>query len=286
MAHSCRLRTRDLRGVYQLLGECCELGADPLAWRQHLVERLPALLGGQLGHYMEVRVVGQPFGQPFWLAPLASLDFGWGTPSDRKPFDAHLATGRPEDGPHITPDLLTRRVKTVQWAENPACPDWHGSYFFNAYVKHTHLDDGLMAHQLVGPGQMRWLIANRARGDRHFSVRDRRLMKLLNLELIRLLGHRLARLGEPSVSDLPPRLREVLICLMNGDSEKQAALKLGLSRYTVHDYVKLLHARFGVSSRGELLSRCRAFWPVLERAAQSSRPFQSDDRAEYDADFD
>jgi DNA-binding CsgD family transcriptional regulator len=31
---------------------------------------------------------------------------------------------------------------------------------------------------------------------------------------------------------------------------------MGLSRHTVHDYVKALHRHFGVSSRGELLAHC------------------------------
>jgi DNA-binding CsgD family transcriptional regulator len=94
-------------------------------------------------------------------------------------------------------------------------------------------------------------------------------MTLLNLELSRLLGARLARIGEPTVTDLSPRQRDVLICLMDGDSEKQAALRLDISPHTVHDYVKLLHTRFGVRSRGELLARCRAFWPVLASGRES-----------------
>jgi DNA-binding CsgD family transcriptional regulator len=272
MATSCRLRTRELRKLYLVLGECIELGADPLAWRQHLVEQLRSLVGGQMGLYMEVKVVAAPFGDPFWLQPLFGFDFGWATLSDRKPFEAHMAGGKPEEGPHITPDLLTRKLKTVQWADNPACPDWHRSFFFNNYVKTCHLDDGLLLHHGIESGQMRWILVNRALGDRRFDERDRRLMTLLNLELARLLGYRLARLGEPSVSDLPPRQRDVLMCLMNGDSEKQAALKLDLSQHTVHDYVKMLHARFGVCSRGELLARCRALWPVLERITEQIAP--------------
>jgi DNA-binding CsgD family transcriptional regulator len=31
--------------------------------------------------------------------------------------------------------------------------------------------------------------------------------------------------------------------------------KLGISRHTVHDYVKSVYRRFGVSSRAELLAR-------------------------------
>jgi DNA-binding CsgD family transcriptional regulator len=125
---------------------------------------------------------------------------------------------------------------------------------------------------------MHWLIVNRALGDKPFGDREYRLMRLLNVELAQLLGMRLARLGEPTVTDLPPRQREVLVCLMNGDTERQAARKLGISPHTVHDHVKLLHGRFGVASRGELLARCRAFWPVLERlAAEADRLPMSDD---------
>lgn len=62
-------------------------------------------------------------------------------------------------------------------------------------------------------------------------------------------------LGRPPVPKLPPRLEQVLRELMNGSSEKQIAHKLGMSIHTVHDYVKQLHHRFGVNSRGELLNR-------------------------------
>jgi DNA-binding NarL/FixJ family response regulator len=54
---------------------------------------------------------------------------------------------------------------------------------------------------------------------------------------------------------LSPRSREVLTCLLNGDSEKQIALRLRISPHTVHTYVKKLHQALGVNSRGELLSR-------------------------------
>ena len=43
--------------------------------------------------------------------------------------------------------------------------------------------------------------------------------------------------------------------VLEGDSEKQVALKLKLSPHTVHEYVKDLYAELGVSSRGELLAQ-------------------------------
>ncbi len=63
------------------------------------------------------------------------------------------------------------------------------------------------------------------------------------------------RVSGHSTSTLPPRQAETLERLLAGDGEKQIAAKLGLSRHTVHEYVKSLYRRFGVSSRGELLAR-------------------------------
>jgi len=50
------------------------------------------------------------------------------------------------------------------------------------------------------------------------------------------------------------RHKQTLELLLAGDAEKQIAGKLGLSRHTIHDYVKAIYRRFGVNSRGELLA--------------------------------
>jgi DNA-binding CsgD family transcriptional regulator len=52
-------------------------------------------------------------------------------------------------------------------------------------------------------------------------------------------------------------MRQVLALLAEGHSEKQVAAMLKISPHTVHDYVKMLHHRLDVSSRGELLARSR-----------------------------
>jgi DNA-binding CsgD family transcriptional regulator len=54
---------------------------------------------------------------------------------------------------------------------------------------------------------------------------------------------------------LSPRVQQTLTRMLVGDSEKQIAIQLGVSRHTVHCYVKSLYRRFKVSSRGELLAR-------------------------------
>jgi DNA-binding CsgD family transcriptional regulator len=41
---------------------------------------------------------------------------------------------------------------------------------------------------------------------------------------------------------------------VEGDSEKQLAARLGLSRATIHQYVTALYRHFGVGSRAQLLA--------------------------------
>jgi DNA-binding NarL/FixJ family response regulator len=43
-------------------------------------------------------------------------------------------------------------------------------------------------------------------------------------------------------------------CLLEGDSEKEAAARLALSRATAHQYVTALYRHFRVQSRAQLLA--------------------------------
>jgi len=55
---------------------------------------------------------------------------------------------------------------------------------------------------------------------------------------------------------LSKRMKDTLQHLLAGDSEKEVAAKLGLSRHTVHIHVKNLYKRLGVCSRAELMAKC------------------------------
>lgn len=52
---------------------------------------------------------------------------------------------------------------------------------------------------------------------------------------------------------LSPQELKTLRLLLEGHSEKQVAVELGISVNTVHCYVKRIYLRFGVNSRAELL---------------------------------
>ncbi len=98
---------------------------------------------------------------------------------------------------------------------------------------------------------------HRAWGEPQFTEAERDAFARLQSRLEPMMRAWISqRAHGPSVLDLPARLRGVLACLIEGDSEKQVATRLELSPHTIHQYVKLIHTRMQVRSRGELLSWC------------------------------
>lgn len=104
-------------------------------------------------------------------------------------------------------------------------------------------------------GAVDQLGVHREFGDEPFTKAHHRLLRMMHKELARLWSRDVLRAAKDATSDLPPRLQQTLDELLAGSSEKQIAAKLELSRHTIHNYVKALHQRFEVSSRGELLAK-------------------------------
>jgi DNA-binding NarL/FixJ family response regulator len=102
------------------------------------------------------------------------------------------------------------------------------------------------------------------------SGREQRLLSFFHGELGPLIGRSLVSVTEPSPEKLSPRLRQTLTCLLEGDSEKQVAKRLGLSYDTTHQYVSALYRHFGVHSRSQLLFHAfrrtgQGSWKELDR---------------------
>jgi len=104
-------------------------------------------------------------------------------------------------------------------------------------------------------GAVDQLGVHREFGDEPFTKADHRLLRMMHTELARLWDRDVLKDVGNATQDLPPRLQQTLEELLSGSSEKQIAQKLELSRHTIHNYVKALHQRFEVSSRGELLAK-------------------------------
>lgn len=99
----------------------------------------------------------------------------------------------------------------------------------------------------------------RISGGKPFEPAARQLLGLFHAELQRLWE--MPALAPDPLVGLAPRLRQVLGRLYKGQAEKGIAVDLGLSRHTVHNYIKALHRQFNVASRSELLACCRPYRP-------------------------
>ncbi len=147
------------------------------------------------------------------------------------------------------PDFTIRSRRLVSATEYRRSAIWE-------WDQRMGTGDHLFSHQRVSDGRSSLgFIMWTPFGAVPFQRRDARLVRLLNTELARLVARILSDGSDP-IAALPARLRKTLDCLLSGDSEKQAALALGLSKATVHEYVGLLYRHFGVNSRSELMIAC------------------------------
>ncbi len=256
MTKSASLRIEDLRAIVQLVGECRDLGDDPAAWQQHQSQSVARLTGATVVTAGDM--IGR-WGQPSYAGPLFS--WGWGNRVDQDtwlewlvPFkdDATFSQGvmrymehfRQEDGVALTrTDLLSSREYEGS-AEHECC-------------RHIGVDHMIGCFRMLSRAKdaFRALCLWRAPGERDFTRRERMLLREVQAATVPLIGSALARPGEPSPAALPPRVRQVLCCLLEGDGDKQIARRLGLTRYTINEYTKTLFRYFGVQSRAELLAR-------------------------------
>lgn len=252
--HSSRFRLRDLRAVYRLIGECRDLGCYPVAWHSHLLQNVCELLRGSTA-ITEVVPDGDD------LKVLASMGAGWPDPEDEKLWLKFMNDDEPahnslyEHIAHLLPQPGSVITRTRQ--QLLGTPQWKSSEHVSVHHQAAGNDERLYSHNYVtheaGP-RLNCLEIHRNSNDPPFNARETRLLHWLHHELGPLLGRQLAWLDEPGPSTLPPRHRQTLQCLLEGDTERQAAQKMGLSRSTVHEYVMAVYRHFAVSSRAELLA--------------------------------
>jgi DNA-binding CsgD family transcriptional regulator len=258
MGQSKRLRLSDVRAVFRLIGECRELGIDSTLWRMHMFAELLRLTGGKVA-------MGGPTGlhKNFSrVQPLPVLDVGWDGPREQAIFHQYMLDGMHCQDPAISRfgaqlATLPADAKSLSRSRRQLADDraWYASAAFCEYLRPSGVDDGLMSLVVVAQGQAHGIALFRPPGERYFTPRHLRLLHLFHTELASYLTSDLAPPGENPILRLSPRQREVLACLLEGDSEQQVALRLGLTRDTTHQYVKGVYRRLNVSTRAELMAR-------------------------------
>jgi DNA-binding CsgD family transcriptional regulator len=250
--------------VFRFLGECVELGADPVVWRQHLADRCARLSRDTFVTLVESRVSILPGSGP---RPETVAYANGGTLVNKR-FDLiDRFMERPAEISPTVPAILTtgKAAATRLRCELVSDSDWYRSAFYQEYLRPLGLHDQVTTVDLAAPKTVS-AICCLSYGREKCTVRSSQLLDLLHHEMTRLkFAGKLAPVGGFSLTDLSRRQRDILVGLVQGDSEKQLALRLGISRHTVHDHLKTLHRRMEVSNRGELLGKCLKYWPVLRR---------------------
>ena len=257
-ASSERMRSSDtpsfdeLRELLRLNGELRELPHGSEAQRKHLLERLVALVGAQVGIW--VSISGFDSGRVTFLD---ALDTGWEGSREREIFWRFCrAKSDLNDDPSMRP--MAERMRgfaTVTREQLVSARVWYASSHVQEERRAARVDSFIYATVRLSPNEARCISLHRPWGARPFTEHERRLIDVFHREASFLHAPH-SVIAEAVLRELAPRLRDTLRALARGASEKQVAAELGLSPHTVHEYVKALHRHFGVSSRSELLARC------------------------------
>jgi hypothetical protein len=255
MSKSQRLTLQDTRGAFHLVREICELGDDTAAWRAHMLKGICRIANTNmaLSYVAPLTLSANQIG--------ATLVVERGVPAE---FQRFVQTNDWGPSP-ATPSIMSRLPRGFTLQRRRLCSDnaWYGSKFFNELLRRTGLDDQLISMvPLPGLQRLDGLGLSRGIDDPPFGERERKIVALLHGELALLWRTPPLSSGDPR-SDLPRQLREVLGHVTAGMTERQTAIRMGLSQHTVHSYLKVLHRRFGATSRVELVERTRPRRPAL-----------------------
>ena len=244
------IATDDVRKIVRLLGEVAILNGDIPLKRRHLVTGLAALVGADVWVWSLARL--EQAGAPaaiYWI-----LDGGWVSEDQRTlSFRSNFAPESREIGAIVLKPQPHHRTRTRRQLLTDDA--WYGSGFYQAFRMPADLDDFMYSLYPLGGGVESSISLHRRVGEPAFSDRDRCIVHVITSEIDWLHRSGSDVPGVKTLVQLSPRLREVLLMLLTGDSRKQVAFKLGLSEHTVGDYMKALHKHFDVNSRGELLAK-------------------------------
>lgn len=249
----------DVRALVRLLGELRELGRDPSAWRDHLLDSLARICHAKIAVASELRVnPPPPVGEvrtdcAAAVTPVHLVHRGVEGESERFFRDCYWYS-HDDDDPLDGLLSLYGKAFTVVRRELVDDRRWYASALANDNMHAHDCDDFVFSMAPVRhAGVICSLELFRSQKDPRFGEREQAIVSLLHEELARDWA-RASRHAER----LTPRQREVLQQLVEGASEKEVAARLGVSPHTAHDHVKALYRALGVRSRGELLGRIAA----------------------------
>ena len=272
MSKSFLLRVEDIRAAYRLLGDCRDLASVPELWQQRMFDGLLALCGAD-------RATG---GEAAWVGPERQLKilsanfsgFEQGSLEHLVAYTDYVRVNGPVLDPFLTalrdlPGPLNTRARRQVVSKR----DWYRSELFNEFFRPADCNHQLCSSfDTSANGAISCIGLHRRVRGRDFSEREQRLFHFFHAELGPLIGRVLVSVTDPRPDELPPRLRQTLHFLLQGDSEKQVAGRLRVSLSTAHEYITALYRRFRVHSRAELMAYAikRLHQPAWNRGQQEN----------------
>ncbi len=257
MSKSQRVRAADQLAILRLVNECRDLGDDAAAWQARMSGGLQQILKTIFGSVgiTPTMLSFNKGGMEYWAE--GSIGIGWPSEEVR---DRWMRFAKDPSQLAHHPDMVSflsnpNETYTATRTQLVHDHDWNRSQFVNEILRADGFDDAVVSRSPVNViGGSYGIVVMRSVGDRPFEDYHQKLVEHLQLELAPHLGRTLLLTTQPNLVGLSPRLRTVLNCLLEGESEKTTATRLGLQISTVHDYVKRLYLHFGVNSRAELLA--------------------------------
>lgn len=248
-----RLRVSDVSRAYQLIGECCDLWAEPSAWRRRLLEGTVDLTSSMVGMMQTFWLTDQPVAPV--LQEVASA--GWPDEATYRNYKRISEDNPPMVGiDHALGVMMKEGEVTI--ARHHHIPDdvWEKCTYFQSYMRPADSDHFIvnMRPGTSGPNAVDCYAVGRQLNDPRYSERDVKLIRLLRHEISSLIGTRLTTEAHHSIHGLQRRCRATLELLMRGASEKEVARELHRSVNTIHEHIMIIYRHFNVSSRAELLA--------------------------------
>lgn len=236
--------------ILTLVDECCEMWDDAAAWQRHFADWAERAVGGQHGAVvLFARCDGKT--EVLESAPSSSRN-----EASRTLGDAWLSERAFEQVP-IDPDARQAMRRDRSWANSWANLQNRKGFEEVAARYITPVGAFYGAEGYAWCPKRGTFLSNtlsRSRNEKPFSEEDVCLLRVGVESMAARCGKRLATKAQKGRHRLSPRQSATLTALLEGDSEKQVALRLGISNSTVHEYVTSLYRSFSVHSRGELMA--------------------------------
>jgi DNA-binding CsgD family transcriptional regulator len=241
------VRTADVQAILRIVGGAAELWYQPELQRQFTLDSLCQLFDAKVGYCDTLELGVADEAHPPAVA--------YGLEDDAKAaFEIAFRSAEPRDPLLEVVRAVDGRVVSFSRQDAVADADWYASDCFRRLREPYGVDHTLSVKVTASSiGRKTVLTMCRAKGAEPFSDREIHLCELCLSEMAWPFTPALT-FQDPRLGSLAPRQRKVMELLLIGDGEKQVAMKLGLSRHTVHQYVKELYEALKVSSRSELLA--------------------------------